>query len=56
MFDYLDYVREKNFPHIWCSGCGDGIALKSFIRSLKKLGIAKDDAVMVSGIGCSSTT
>jgi len=56
MFDYLDYVREKNFPHIWCSGCGDGIALKSFIRSLKKLGIAKDDAVMVSGIGCSSRT
>ena len=56
MFDYLDYVREKNLPHIWCSGCGDGIALKSFIRSLKKLGIAKDDAVMVSGIGCSSRT
>jgi 2-oxoglutarate ferredoxin oxidoreductase subunit beta len=56
MFDYLDYIREKNFPHIWCSGCGDGIVLKSFIRSLKKLGIAKDDAVMVSGIGCSSRT
>jgi 2-oxoglutarate ferredoxin oxidoreductase subunit beta len=56
MFDYLEYVREKNLPHIWCSGCGDGIVLKSLIRSLKKLGIAKDDAVMVSGIGCSSRT
>ena len=56
MFDYLDYIREKNFPHIWCSGCGDGIVLKSLIRSLKKLGIAKDDTVMVSGIGCSSRT
>jgi 2-oxoglutarate ferredoxin oxidoreductase subunit beta len=56
MFDYLDYLREKNFPHIWCSGCGDGIVLKALIRSLKKLGIAKDDTVMVSGIGCSSRT
>ena len=56
MFDYLDYIREKNFPHIWCSGCGDGIVLKSLIRSLKKLGIPKDEAVMVSGIGCSSRT
>ncbi|MGD1048196.1 MAG: 2-oxoacid:ferredoxin oxidoreductase subunit beta [Candidatus Krumholzibacteriaceae bacterium] len=56
MFDYLDYIREKNFPHIWCSGCGDGIVLKALIRSLKKLGIAKDDTVMVSGIGCSSRT
>jgi 2-oxoglutarate ferredoxin oxidoreductase subunit beta len=56
VFDYLDYIRERNFPHIWCSGCGDGIVLKSLIRSLKKLGISKDEAVMVSGIGCSSRT
>jgi 2-oxoglutarate ferredoxin oxidoreductase subunit beta len=56
MFDYLDYIRERNFPHIWCSGCGDGIVLKSLIRCLKKLGISKDEAVMVSGIGCSSRT
>jgi len=56
MFDYLEYLRERNFPHIWCSGCGDGIVLKSLIRSLKKLGIPKDETVMVSGIGCSSRT
>jgi 2-oxoglutarate ferredoxin oxidoreductase subunit beta len=56
VFDYLEYIRERNLPHIWCSGCGDGIVLKSLIRSLKKLNIAKDDAVMVSGIGCSSRT
>jgi 2-oxoglutarate ferredoxin oxidoreductase subunit beta len=56
MIDYYEYIRAQNFPHIWCAGCGDGIVLKSFIRSLKKLGIAKDDAVMVSGIGCSSRT
>ncbi|MDD4857541.1 MAG: 2-oxoacid:ferredoxin oxidoreductase subunit beta [Candidatus Krumholzibacteria bacterium] len=56
MFDYLEYIRERNFPHIWCSGCGDGIVLKSLIRSIKKLGIPKDEAVMVAGIGCSSRT
>lgn len=56
MFDYLHYLREWNFPHIWCSGCGDGIVLKSLIRSMKDLDIHRDDAVMVSGIGCSSRT
>ena len=56
MFHYMDYVRERNLPHIWCSGCGDGIVLKSLIRALKKTGIPKDEAVMVSGIGCASRT
>lgn len=56
MFDYNEYIRVRNFPHIWCAGCGDGIVLKSLIRCMKKLGISKDDAVMVSGIGCSSRT
>lgn len=56
MIDYYEYIRAQNFPHIWCAGCGDGIVLKSLIRSLKKLNIAKDNAVMVSGIGCSSRT
>ena len=56
MFNYLEYVRERNLPHIWCSGCGDGIVLKALIRALKKQGISKDEAVMVSGIGCASRT
>jgi 2-oxoglutarate ferredoxin oxidoreductase subunit beta len=56
MFDYLHYIREWNFPHIWCSGCGDGIVLKALIRAMDGLGIHRDDAVMVSGIGCSSRT
>lgn len=56
MFDYLKYIREWNFPHIWCSGCGDGIVLKALIRAMDKLGIHRDEAVMVSGIGCSSRT
>ncbi len=56
MFDYLKYVRKRNFPHIWCAGCGDGIVLKALIRAMAKLEISRDDAVMVSGIGCSSRT
>jgi 2-oxoglutarate ferredoxin oxidoreductase subunit beta len=56
MFNYLEYVRQWNLPHIWCSGCGDGIVLKALIRALKKEGISKDEAVMVSGIGCASRT
>lgn len=54
--EYSDYLRNQKFPHIWCPGCGDGIALKSIIRSIDKLGWKKDDCVMVSGIGCSSRT
>jgi len=56
MFDYLKYVRKRNFPHIWCPGCGDGIVLKALIRAMDGLGISRDQAVMVSGIGCSSRT
>ncbi|MBN1164573.1 MAG: 2-oxoacid:ferredoxin oxidoreductase subunit beta [Candidatus Krumholzibacteriota bacterium] len=56
MFDYLKYIREWNFPHIWCSGCGDGIVLKALIRAMDKLKVSRDEAVMVSGIGCSSRT
>lgn len=56
MFNYLDYIREWNFPHIWCSGCGDGIVLKAFIRAMEKTGLSRDETVLVSGIGCSSRT
>ncbi|MBI5375958.1 MAG: 2-oxoacid:ferredoxin oxidoreductase subunit beta [Candidatus Schekmanbacteria bacterium] len=53
---YQDYMREDKFPHIWCPGCGHGIATKSVIRAISKTGIKKDDITMVSGIGCSSRT
>ncbi len=49
-----DYIRERFFPHIWCAGCGHGIVLNSLIRAVEKLGIRKNELVMVSGIGCSS--
>ncbi len=49
-----DYIRERFFPHIWCPGCGHGIVLNSLIRAVEKLGLSKNEIVMVSGIGCSS--
>jgi len=49
-----DYLRERFFPHIWCQGCGHGIVLNSLLRAVEKLGLSKNEIVMVSGIGCSS--
>ncbi len=54
--DYYKYLRRDKFPHIWCSGCGDGIVLKSMLRAIDNLGLEKDEIAMVSGIGCSSRT
>jgi 2-oxoglutarate ferredoxin oxidoreductase subunit beta len=49
-----DFIRERFFPHIWCSGCGHGIVLNSLLRAIEKLGMSKNEIVVVSGIGCSS--
>ncbi|NOY50645.1 MAG: 2-oxoacid:ferredoxin oxidoreductase subunit beta [Chlorobi bacterium] len=38
----------------WCPGCGDHAILKSVENVFPELGIAKEDFVVVSGIGCSS--
>jgi len=54
MFEYEKYLRLNRFPLIWCSGCGDGIVLKSLLRAIDKIGLSKDEITMVSGIGCSS--
>jgi len=49
-----DYLRKRFMPHIWCPGCGHGIVLGSLLRAVEKLGLAKNDIVMISGIGCSA--
>jgi 2-oxoglutarate ferredoxin oxidoreductase subunit beta len=54
--DYMPYLRKDKFPHIWCEGCGDGIALKAIIRAVENLKLDKNKIAMVSGIGCSSRT
>ncbi len=48
------YLRhDKKFPHVWCPGCGIGILLGSLIRAIDRVGLEKDEVVLVSGIGCS---
>ena len=49
-----DYIRQRFFPHMWCPGCGHGTVLNSLLRAVEKLGLSKNEIVMVSGIGCSS--
>ncbi len=51
----LNYLRaKKQFPHVWCPGCGHGVVMGSLIRAIDKLNLSKDNVIMVSGIGCSS--
>jgi 2-oxoglutarate ferredoxin oxidoreductase subunit beta len=54
--DYLPLLRKDKFPHIWCEGCGDGIALKAILRAIQNIGLEPNEIAMVSGIGCSSRT
>lgn len=48
------YLRERFFPHLWCPGCGHGTVLNGLLRAVDKLGMSKNEIVMVSGIGCSA--
>jgi len=48
----LKYLRASMMPHIWCSGCGNGIILNSFVHALDELQMDLNKLVVVSGIGC----
>ncbi|MCE5246912.1 MAG: 2-oxoacid:ferredoxin oxidoreductase subunit beta [Candidatus Polarisedimenticolia bacterium] len=52
--NYEKYLRMDKFPMIFCPGCGDGIILKAILRAIDRLGLDKDNVMVVSGIGCSS--
>jgi 2-oxoglutarate ferredoxin oxidoreductase subunit beta len=47
-----EFLKPGRIPHIWCPGCGLGVALNAFIQALKFNKISKDEAAVVSGIGC----
>lgn len=47
-----EYLRMDRMPHIWCSGCGIGVVVTSFIEALQKSGLDPDKVSVVSGIGC----
>lgn len=48
------YFRPGRLPHIWCPGCGNGVVTGAMIKAIDKLGLDKNQTVIVSGIGCSS--
>jgi 2-oxoglutarate ferredoxin oxidoreductase subunit beta len=50
----INYLRERNMPHLMCPGCGHGTILKCSLAAIEKLGLDKDKVCVVSGIGCSS--
>jgi len=50
----LEYFRQNKLPHIWCPGCGHGTVTNALVRAVAKLGLDKNNTVIVSGIGCSS--
>ena len=46
------YLRQDRLPHIWCPGCGIGIAVGCFLRAIDRASINPDKIALVSGIGC----
>ena len=38
----------------WCPGCDDYVILNAMQKALPEMGVAKEDVVFISGIGCSS--
>ena len=46
------FIRQDRMPHIFCSGCGIGTVISSFVRGFLRAGIDPDTIAFVSGIGC----
>jgi 2-oxoglutarate ferredoxin oxidoreductase subunit beta len=47
------FLRKDRLPHIWCPGCGIGVALGAFAGSAREARLDTDHVAVVSGIGCS---
>ena len=45
-------LRADRMPHIFCPGCGIGIAMRCYAQALLESGIPQRQHVVVSGIGC----
>jgi len=45
---------KSDYKPIWCPGCGDYSVLSSITKALSVLGVARENAAVISGIGCSS--
>lgn len=48
-----EIIRSDRMPHIWCAGCGIGIAMRCYAQAILESHIPAEKHVVVSGIGCS---
>jgi 2-oxoglutarate ferredoxin oxidoreductase subunit beta len=48
-----EIIRADRMPHIWCPGCGIGIAMRCYAEAMLKHDVPVEKHVVVSGIGCS---
>lgn len=48
-----EVIRSDRMPHIWCPGCGIGIAMRCYAQAILDSGVPLENHVVVSGIGCS---
>lgn len=44
--------HHKQFPEVWCPGCGIGIVMASLLRAIQRRKLNQDDVAIISGIGC----
>lgn len=51
-----EYLKDGVLPHMWCAGCGIGVMLNALLRSFAELEYAKNEVVVVTGIGCTGKT
>jgi 2-oxoglutarate ferredoxin oxidoreductase subunit beta len=47
-----EIIRSDRMPHIWCPGCGIGIAMRCYAQAMLDSDIPIEQQVVVSGIGC----
>ncbi len=45
---------KSDIKPVWCPGCGDYSVLSAITKALAEMGVAPENAAIVSGIGCSS--
>lgn len=46
------FLRGDRMPHIWCSGCGAGNVMTSYVKAIEELKYDLNSHVVVAGIGC----
>ena len=51
-YTFKDFSSDQEVR--WCPGCDDYVILRAMQKALPEIGVAKEDVVFISGIGCSS--